>query len=86
VKSAYAADSGGSRQVIQVAVRLLLQHFELVGRIAGGVALDAGSGLVIRPTVKLLPVLIDQFEVEISSGRQSLGVGGGDFAPTQLGL
>ena len=78
-------DSTGPREVAQVAVGLLLQRIELLGRITGGVALDARSGLEIRPAVKLLAILVDQFEVEISSGCQSLRVGGRDFAPTQLG-
>jgi hypothetical protein len=70
-------------KLIQVALLLRLHFFELVSRVAGGVALDAGSGDKIRSAEKLLAVLVDYLEIEIFGDRQSLGVGDGERGGTR---
>src|ERR1700733_4743643 len=48
-------------KLVELALLLRLQLIELVSRIAGGVALNAGSRDKIRSAEKLLPVFADNF-------------------------
>src|SRR5580692_5380051 len=45
--------------LVELALLLRLELIELLGGIAGGVALDAGSRDKIRTAVNLLPILVD---------------------------
>src|ERR1700722_1971715 len=80
------ARSAPELKLIQVALLLRLHLIELVSCIAGGVALEVGTRDKVRPAEKLLAVLVDHLEIEISGDRQSLGVGGGELAGTRSGL
>src|SRR5580700_6720297 len=73
-------------ELVEFALLLRLQLIELVGRVAGGVALYARSRDIIRSAVELLAVLVDYFEIEIFGGFQSPGLGEGDLAGTRGGL
>jgi hypothetical protein len=73
-------------ELVELALLLRLELIELLGRIAGGVALDTGSRDKIRTAVNLLPILVDQFEIEISRLGQSPGVGGLERVGARGGL
>jgi hypothetical protein len=73
-------------KLVEFARLLRLQLIELVGCIAGSVLPDAGSCLKIRSAEYLLPILVDQFEIEVSRLSQSPGVGGLELPGTRSGL
>src|ERR1700735_1199584 len=84
--SADPARGAPELKLIQVALLLRLHLIELVSRVAGGVALNAGSRHKIRSAEKLLAVFVDDLEIEISGLRQSPSVGGRELAGTRSGF